>query len=84
MIVDDKIRQKLATRLGDPEEPEPIEKIIQRLNDSLILYDEGEEIIVVPPHNGILTIKFYLDSLEFVGVEDWTYAKEHGEAITWQ
>ena len=84
MKLKNEIRQKLATKLGDPENPQPINKIIERLEDSLIVIDEGEEVIVVPPREGELTVKFYLDSLEFIGVENWPYAKEHGEMITWQ
>lgn len=84
MIVQNEIRQILATKLDDPEEPEPIQKIIKRLEDSRIVIDEGEKIIVVPPHKGRLTVKFFLASCEFVGVEDWFYALEHGEPIIWQ
>lgn len=84
MKLKNEIRQKLATKLGDPENPQPINKIIERLEASLILIDEGEEVIVVPPIKGELTVKFYLNTLEFIGVENWPYAKEHGEMITWQ
>ena len=84
MKLENTIRYELAKKLGDPENPQPINKIIERLEASIIVIDEGEEVIVVPPREGELTVKFYLDSLEFVGVENWTYAKEHGEVILWQ
>lgn len=87
MKLDETIKRKLAGRLGDPENPQPLEKTLQRLDNTRILIDNGEEMIVVPPplpHNWGVTVKFFLDTLEFAGVEDWEYAKEHGEVVTWQ
>lgn len=87
MILSKEMKQRLADKLGDPENPQPLEKTLQRLDNTHILVDDGEEIIVVHPplpHTSGLTVKFSLDSLEFAGVEDWEYAKEHGEVVTWQ
>lgn len=85
MILSKEMKERLADKLGDPENPQPITETYKRLEDSYILLEDGEEIIVVhPPHTSGLTVKFSLDSLEFAGVEDWEYAKEHGEVIVWQ
>lgn len=87
MILSKEMKQRLADKLGDPENPQPIIETYKRLEDSYILLEDGEEIIVVHPplpHTTGLTVKFSLDSLDFVGVEDWEYAKEHGEVVTWQ
>lgn len=87
MILSKEIKQRLANKLGDPENPQPIEKTLQRLDNTHILIDNGEEMIVVPPplpHNWGVTVKFFLDTLEFAGVEDWEYAMENGEVVTWQ
>lgn len=86
MILSNKLRKEIEEEYCSDVDIEFHEAMKKRFDECYILIEEGREILVIHPYpaNTGITNKIFLDTFEHIGPEDWEYAKEHGEVVTWQ